>query len=251
MKFKTIIVSLLLIVLLSVNASALSISEHSLEFDAGEEYTLLTEDNLKKNSEFVTEILNHSVDSMKAFFKSNSVLFFAADDNNTKQIKLTFNQTDFSKQIGSLRNLSDNDLNRIANQILGSEVKWHLVEKNNMKMYCVASKGSDSGGEYCTIQFFTIINGGIYNLSYHESSSDVDKVYNTALDIADNLKITDKSAATSAKDVGNDVLIVLIALIILAALAVVIYIIVTFVIDIKNKQNQTDDEESVIRRRRF
>lgn len=249
LKLKKLLVSLLIIILISVNASALNIEDHSLEFNASEEYTLLTADNLKKNKDFIKS-LGHSVASMQTFFKDNSVLIFAANSDNSKQIKLTHNKTDFSTQIGSLRTLSDEKLDDISEQVLGQDAKGQLYITNNMKMYCVASKSSDSGGNYCTIQFFTIINGNIYNLSYSESSADVYAVYDNAQDIVANLKITDKALSVTAEDVDNDVIMALVAILVLAALAVAVYVIVTFVKDIKNKQSSEEDD-SVIRRRRF
>ncbi len=249
MKLKKLLVSLLIIILISVNASALSIEEHSLEFDVSEEYTMLTANNLKKNEDFIKS-LGHSVSSMQTFFKDNSVLIFAANSDNSKQIKLTYNKTDFSTQIGSLKNLNDNDFYGVFEQILGKDAKGQLYITNNMKMYCVASKSSDSGGNYCTIQFFTIINGNIYNLSYSESSADVYAVYDNAQDIVLNLNITDKALSVTAEDVDNDVIMALVGILILAALAIAVYVIVTFVKDIKNKQT-TDEDDSVIRRRRF
>ena len=253
LKLKKLLVSLLIIILISVNASALSIEEHYLDLEIGDEYTVLTPDNLKKNQDFIKS-LGHSLTSMQTFFKDNGVLLFAANEDNSKQIKLTYNQTDFSRQIGSLRTLSDEKIEEISGRILGEEVKdkYSLFEPedHNMKMYCVASKGLDNGGIYTTMQYFTIINGGIYNLSYSESSADAKAVSETAQELVLKLQIVDKDTAPTAKDFGDTVTLILIAVLILAAVAVAVYIIVTFVKDAKGK-GDTQDEASVIRRRRF
>ncbi len=135
----------------------------------------LTIDQITPDKEFiiysadpegVAKALNTDTASLEKKVEEQNIIYLAVNKKNTKQIKLTCTETEFSKTVGNLSNLSDSSIKSLLPDITGREsVKGKLVLKNNQKYVNINLLSEDDG--YILTQYFTVKDKKLYTLSFY------------------------------------------------------------------------------------
>ncbi len=150
-----IAVTVLTVMLVSV-VSALEI---------GDDFYLYGRDNKK-----LADVLSMSEAEVSAYCKDNSITLLAVNADNTKQIRETTRETEFSKTVNNLAVLSDGEIADLTHQLCGIEnVKGRVIEKDAYKYLKIEVKSKDSGGEYILTQYITVKGGKSVVLSFYTS----------------------------------------------------------------------------------
>ncbi len=154
---KKIIIALLLCLIFIVNVSALSIDQ----LTPNKEFIIYSAD-----PEGVAKALNTDTTSLDNKVKEQNIIYLAVNKKNTKQIKLTCSETEFSKKVVNLSNLSDPSIKSLLPDITGREsVKGKIVLKNNQKYVNINLLSEDDG--YILTQYFTVRDKKLYTLSFY------------------------------------------------------------------------------------
>ena len=161
-----------LFLLISVNVGAVTIEEYALTFPTLEEYAVLTEDNLSENGEALEKI-GHSQTSMKQYMSDNSLVLFAMNADNTRQIQVFCKETEFSSRVGNMSHLGDDDALSLVNRFVkvNTVSDLSLLVIGDIKYYEIVSSGTHSGGAYKNIEYVTVCGGKLYTFSFYESGA--------------------------------------------------------------------------------
>lgn len=237
---------LLLCWLFSLSAGALTLDKYNFNISLGNDYSVLTEDNLSRQTEFI-ESLGHSKASVEQYFKENSLILFAATE--TRQAQVTCTETEFSKRLGDLALLEDKEALNMVNRFVKVQTvaNLNLVSTNGMKFYEVISLNSDKGGSYSSVQYITIKGGKLYSISFFENASQVtDDFKNHAFNAIKTVSIgaAQNSALSGA---GNIAEMVIVGIMLLLALALAIALLLSLTRDF---MKYDDTRHFIVRRRK-
>ena len=120
----------------------------------------------------VAEILNIKDSELYNYCAENNVAYFAVNGNNTKQIKITVNENEFSKKIINFANLTDEEILGLTQEIVGIEnVVGDIVDLNGQKFLKVEFSSKDSGGEYILTQYITTCQKQNVIISFYTNSN--------------------------------------------------------------------------------
>lgn len=134
-----------------------------IKINAGKEFTVLSSG---KNEKELASILGITENELIGYCRENSIEYLAVNRDNTKQIRLSVNQTEFSSAVINFSNLSDENIAAVVPDIVGvSNVKCETADKNGQKFAKVCMSSSDSGGEYTVCQYITAANKKLFILS--------------------------------------------------------------------------------------
>ncbi len=232
---------------LSLNVSALSLDKYNFNINIENGYQILTEDNISGESDLV-ESLGFSTNSMKQYFKDNSFILFAVNEQRTRQIQATCIETEFSRQIIDISNIGEDDAMGFVSRFITADnvSAVELVTMGDMVFYRAFSADKDSGGEFCTIQYITVRGGKLYTIGFFESSAVLSSEFKTfAEETMATLSIPNASSAgVGAKNVAEMILIIVL---LLAAIVGAVIVIISLVRDFKRYE---DDERPLFIRRR-
>lgn len=143
----------------------LNISVFALE--TSNEFLVLGEDTEK-----ICNVLNLTKKELDNICKENYITYFAINKNNTKQIKLTEKETEFSKKIGNLTHLSDDTALTLTEEALIPEgVSGQVVNKNGQKFVKTEVETNDSGGKFIITTYITVSDKKLYTLNFYTKSS--------------------------------------------------------------------------------
>lgn len=146
-----------LFLLFTINISALSIDE----ITPTEEFLIYSSDPDK-----VAKTLGIDEAKLAEQIKSQKILFLAVNSENTKQIQLTYDETEFSDTVGNLSNLSETSIKSLLPDITGLDnIKGNIVLKDNQKFVKINLMDSKSG--YILTQYFTVSENKLYSLSFY------------------------------------------------------------------------------------
>ncbi len=237
---------LLLCLLFSVSVSAVSLDKYNFNISLGEDYAVLTEDNLENNSELI-EALGHSETSIKQYFKDNSLILFAV--GGARQLQVTCRETEFSKRLGDISLLDDEEVLDLVTNLVKVQAASNLslINLNGMKMYEVVSTAKDSGGNFANIQYITVRGGKLYTVSFFESADEITEDFRSfARSTIETLSIVggDKATFSGAENITE---MIIVGVLLVLAAAVAITLIISFVRDfIRYDENR----HFIIRRRK-
>ena len=125
-----------------------------------------------KNPQKVADIFNMDATSLTDYCVNNNIMFLAVDSKNTKQIRITVSENEFSNKISNISNMSDDKITYLAPDITGiPDVKGEAVNLNGQKFLLVQTKSKDSGGEYILTQYITVAEKQNVVLSFYNSAS--------------------------------------------------------------------------------
>ena len=226
---KKIICAAASLLLLSVTVSALS---GNAEISVGKEFYTNGD-----NAEKAAEIVGLDKDRLESYLEDNGIVYFAVDSDNTKQIRISVDVSDFSESVINLSNLSDDKITALMSDITGSrEIRGDIVEKDGQKFVKTQISTSDSGGKYTVIQYITVAAKKNYVLSFYTSE-------NEDTDYTETLFKTYKSDDfySEKSDKSGYGYIILGAVILLCLVSG--YIIFTLIRDIKNEGNKSENND--------
>ncbi len=245
---RCIAITLALLLLFAFGAGAQTFGKLNIELD--DSFIALTEEGISKNPELV-EWLGYTKSSMQKYFEDNDLVVFAANEDNSRQIQVKCSQTEFSKQLGDLALLNEEDAQEMVGKILpvGPNDSYSLLWIDDMLMYELLSVSNDSGGSFCSLQYVTIRDGKLYSIGFFENGTQLSDEFKSDIDsMVSTLSIsTDKKVTVSRAENLTEVIIVWV-LIAVAAVGAVILLVSIFS-EIYSSRN-ADNRHFVIRRRR-
>lgn len=249
---KRLVAVLFLCLMLSLNVCAFKSKDANFSFDTPNGFYELNTDNIDdEENEMFLNLLSHSEESFKKYFKDNNVKYFALKGDNSAQITVRTAQTDFTEALEDMSTVKDEELKVIANKFLPHGAHSAKIQTNGTTYLQTISSGKDSGGEFSAVTYITVKNGLLYTIVFNYPKSALtqgvldESFYNMA-----NFKITDNTPNIywSFEDVLVTVLIILA---IIAILVFVILIVISFVKDIIKKRKIDRSGEFKIKRRKF
>ena len=221
---KKIICAFLAILMLTVSVFAAS---GNIEITAPKDFYCYKSG---QNAEDTAKILGMTTSELEKYCSDNAIVFIAVNEENTKQIRVSVDESAFSGGIGNLSNLSEDKITALIPDITGAD-SGEIVTNNGQSFIKTAETLSDSGGEYSVISYVTVAAKKDYVLSFYTASG-------TSTDytgeVFDSLSSEDFYKETDQKSYFGYVIIAAIALLALVSA----YIIFTLVRDIKNERKE-------------
>lgn len=148
---------------IAVSALSVFAAGTGIKINAGKEFTVLLSG---ENEKELAEILGIAEDELISYCRDNGIEYLAVNRDNTKQIRLSVKQTEFSSAVINFSNLSDENIAAVIPEIIGvSNVKCETADKNGQKFAKIILSSSDSGGEYTVSQYITVANKKLFILS--------------------------------------------------------------------------------------
>lgn len=187
-----------------------------------------------KDKEKICEILGLSMDEFSNYCSENGIKYFAVNEDNSKQIRLSIKSTDFSNAVINISSFSDDKIVSLLPDMVGIEnVRGEVLSKNGQKFAKVQLKSNDSGGEYILTEYITVADRKSYVLSFY-TAADADNGY---IEKTFDTFVSESFIADTAEDSSVIGFILPFAVIIFAAVCVVILI--TIISDIlRSKKNE-------------
>lgn len=224
----------------AIAVSALSVFADGtgIKINAGKEFTVLSSG---KNEKELASILGITENELIGYCRENSIEYLAVNRDNTKQIRLSVNQTEFSSAVINFSNLSDENIAAVVPDIVGvSNVKCETADKNGQKFAKVRLSSSDSGGDYTVSQYITAANKKLFILSVCTAA---DKDADYADEIFEGFDSEDFNHTKSTKNGYNGIIIGAIAVLV----CVCAFVTVTLIRDIRSdsavKNSDNDGKE--------
>ena len=186
----------------------------------------------------VSEILGVSESDLNNYCIENNVYYLAVNKKNTKQIKITVNETAFSSSIINLSNLTDDKILGLTSEISGIDnINGDVVNIRGQKFLKVEFSAKDSGGEYILTQYITACDKKSVIISFYTDNS-LDTEY--ASEIMDSISCPMFIAETNATLKAFSAAIPLATI---AFILICIGLIGSIIIDLKQQRNALEDEE--------
>lgn len=224
----------------AIAVSALSVFADGtgIKINAGKEFTVLSSG---KNEKELASILGITENELIGYCRENSIEYLAVNRDNTKQIRLSVNQTEFSSAVINFSNLSDENIAAVVPDIVGvSNVKCETADKNGQKFAKVRLSSSDSGGDYTVSQYITAANKKLFILSVCTAA---DKDADYADEIFEGFDSEDFNHTKSTKNGYNGIIVGAIAVLV----CVCAFVTVTLIRDIRSdsavKNSDNDGKE--------
>lgn len=190
-----------------------------------------------ENPEKLSEILGMSVDELNSYCESNSIFYLAVNGNNSKQIRVTTGENDFSNGVVNLSNLTDDKIISLAPDIVGIEgIRGDVVKLDGQKFLKVEMKSSDSGGDYILTQYITVAHRQNIVLSFY-SSDDTDYIDSVFESFTSPLFITEKTD-------NNSMLSIVVPVATVAFLIICVGLALSIIIELKIQKSKAQNDES-------
>lgn len=219
----------------AIAVSALSVFADGtgIKINAGKEFTVLSSG---KNEKELASILGITENELIGYCRENSIEYLAVNRDNTKQIRLSVNQTEFSSAVINFSNLSDENIAAVVPDIVGvSNVKCETADKNGQKFAKVRLSSSDSGGDYTVSQYITAANKKLFILSVCTAA---DKDADYADEIFEGFDSDDFNHTKSTKNGYNGIIVGAIAVLV----CVCAFVTVTLIRDIRSDSAVKDSD---------
>lgn len=131
----------------------------------------------KDNKQISEMFFDMSEEELEKYCKENMITYLAVNPDNTKQVRKSEFQDEFSKKVRELSVLSDKEILDLAEELSGfSDVKGKIVNRNTMKFLKIELKTEDRGGEYVLTQYITVHDGKKILLTFY-TDADVERDY--------------------------------------------------------------------------
>lgn len=210
---------------IAVSALSVFAAGTGIKINAGKEFTVLLPG---ENEKELASILGITEDELIGYCRDNGIEYLAVNRDNTKQIRLSVKQTEFSSAVINFSNLSDENIAAVIPEIIGvSNVKCETADKNGQKFAKVCMSSSDSGGEYTVSQYITVANKRLFILSVCTAA---DKNTDYADKVFEGFDSEDFNHTKSQKNGYNGIIVGAIAILVV----VCAFVAVTLVRDIRS-----------------
>ena len=228
--FKTIVLTLLTITLffnITVNAQT------SFSLELPKEFY-----NQTDSKKEVSNILGVSESDLDKYLTENNVFYLAVNKDNSKQIKITVNENEFSNSVVNLSNLSDDKILSLREEISGIEnLNGDVINLKGQKFLKIELSSNDSGGEYILTQYITACDRKSVIISFYtDSSLDTDYILETFESISSPMFIREENATIKAFSAA-------IPWVTIAFILICVALGGSIIIDIKQQRNADDEEE--------
>ena len=159
-------------------------------------------------------------------------IYLAVNKENTKQIRIRTEITDFSNSIGNISNLSDDKITALIPDISGfRNVKGDVINKDGQKFIRVQLRSSDSGGEYILTQYITVASKQNFVLSFYtDINEDTEYIENTFESFSSSYFKSD------TRDNKKDTISYILLGAAILFLLVCVVVITTIIIDLRKKE---------------
>ena len=228
-------------------AAAFFDCEHGVSFTTPKGFFELTASNSHSNKDLLEKI-GYSEKAFDNYLQKNGIIYFALNDDNTKQIIIMCRQTTFSQNLNNLSDLGEDGINTLAGEVLPKDYKDYEILRVGDTVYIqLATTSSDSGGNFYTFQYFTVKNGYLYSAcfnyggSYDQSAAELTEEYIKSLKI---------DSATASGGGGENIFFIILVIIIIAAAAFLI-IRLAFSLTKDLRKVKKDGDEVKIHRRKY
>lgn len=116
----------------------------------------------------ICEILGMTEVELKEYVEYTDITYLAVNKQNTKQIKKTEYEDEFSQKVQNFLSLEDSEILALSPNLTDMpDIKGEIVEKGGRKYLKVSAKTEDSGGEYILTQYITVFGGKKEILSFY------------------------------------------------------------------------------------
>ncbi len=125
----------------------------------------------------VAKVLGMSEDEVETFCNDNKITYLAVNDDNTKQIRKSEFQDEFSKKVVDISVLEDQKILEFSSPISTFEsAKGTVVNYGDMKFLKVELETTDGGGKYHLTQYVTVSDSKKTVLTFYTADGQ-DKSY--------------------------------------------------------------------------
>lgn len=133
------------------------------------------------NTSAVASALKMTETELEAYRSENGIIYLAVNKDNTKQIRISRAETDFSNGVINLSNLSNSKISELIPDITGIEgAKGDIIDLNGQKLIKTVFRSSDSGGDYILTEYITVADKKSYILTFYtDASADTDYIDQT------------------------------------------------------------------------
>jgi hypothetical protein len=189
--------------------------------------------NITPDGEFTTEteqiakIIGMDKNELLDFCIENKIVYIAVNKDNSKQIRVTVKENDFSNGIVNINGLSDDKINAVLPDVIGVEgIKGEIINKDGQKFIKTEMSSKDSGGDFILTEYITVANKKVYVLSFYTNKK-ADTKY---------IEKTFETLESPNFVVENNGLFWIVGIAIVIFLFASIFIILTLIRDIKAKK---------------
>ena len=189
--------------------------------------------NITPDGEFITEteqiakIIGMDKNELLDFCIENKIVYIAVNKENSKQIRVTVKENDFSNGIVNINGLSDDKINAVLPDVIGVEgIKGEIINKDGQKFIKTEMSSKDSGGDFILTEYITVANKKVYFLSFYTNKK-ADTKY---------IEKTFETLESPNFVVENNGLFWIVGIAIVIFLFASIFIILTLIRDIKAKK---------------
>lgn len=189
--------------------------------------------NITPDGEFTTEteqiakIIGMDKNELLDFCIENKIVYIAVNKDNSKQIRVTVKENDFSNGIVNINGLSDDKINAVLPDVIGVEgIKGEIINKDGQKFIKTEMSSKDSGGDFILTEYITVANKKVYVLSFYTNKK-ADTKY---------IEKTFETLESPNFVVENNGLFWIVGIAIVIFLFATVFIIITLIRDIKAKK---------------
>ena len=228
---KILTVVLILSLCLTLNVSALS----GLELKTDKEFISFNEDSKK-----VAEIFKSDSSEIAEYCKAEGIEYLAVNEKNTKQIRITSKQNEFTSSVINISGLSNDKISALLPELLGdSNIKGEIIEKNGQKFIRTDILSTDSGGKYRITEYITVADKESIVLSFYTGENEDDSYIEACFESfsADGFKDNQTEKKLSVWQYALPIIIAVFV-------AVILVIGITIIIDLKRKDDEPQETEN-------
>lgn len=153
---------LLLCVILCIALGGTVYAANYFKINAGNEFLVYGEDDGK-----LAKALGISEDEFQEYCAEN-VHFLASNKDNSKQIRLTISENEFTASVVNITNISDDKISQLIPQITGIDsIRGEIINRDGQKFIKTELRSEDSGGEFILTEYITVANKKSFVLSFY------------------------------------------------------------------------------------
>lgn len=200
---KFVLVFAVFLMLCSVNALALQVDDDFYVYG--------------QNNEELCEVIDMTAYQLKEYCETNNITFLAVNKTNTKQIRKTEFEDGFSKKIGNLLALEEQEILALTEDLTGfSDVTGTVLEEGNKCFLKIEVKTEDSGGEYILTQYITVADSKKEILTFYtDADASTDYIEEA---FASQFKASSTASALKIISIVGIVLFSILALVVIIAI---------------------------------